>query len=134
MQNKMMRSRESKKSDRKVPCCVYNKYNYIVIKKQAVSAGGGLYSMPDDYDMYLMKLSDRNRYVCVYICGCVIIFLFRKLKHLRQKNPEQVSLEKREAGFSIYINGEHSSSSQNIKKRDTKTAGKSLPPSSPLIV
>lgn len=57
---------------------------------------------------------------------CAYFFLLRKLKHLRQKNSEQINLEKREAGFTLYINGEHSSSStssQNIKKRDSKTAG-----------
>jgi hypothetical protein len=50
---------------------------------------------PQDYADYLIKIQERNRV----------------MKKLNEKNPEKLEMEKKEQGFSLYLNGE------NAKKR-----------------
>ena len=46
----------------------------------------------------------------------------RLLKRLKTKNEEQVALEKREQGFSLYINGANRAFPSQPTSRRTKTA------------
>ena len=43
----------------------------------------------------------------IRIIYCMLCFhcSFRQLKKLKQKNPKQISLEKKEQGFSLYVSG-----------------------------
>lgn len=55
----MMRGGENKKREKVSKVSEINWYSSL--QHQTVSGTGGLCTMADDYDLYLMKLSDRNR-------------------------------------------------------------------------
>ena len=70
--------------------------------------------------MYLSYLS--------FSCDIVVLFTFlcRLLKKLKKKNDQQIEMEKKEQGFSIYVNGanvELGRAYSRAKSRHTKTAG-----------
>jgi hypothetical protein len=50
------------------------------------------------------------------------LFSFRLLKRLKTKDEQQVALEKREQGFSVYINGANREFASLPTSRRTKTA------------
>ncbi|KAJ7390239.1 hypothetical protein OS493_026751 [Desmophyllum pertusum] len=63
-----------------------------------------------EYEEYLLLLQQRNRL----------------LKKLKKKNDQQIEMEKKEQGFSIYVNGanvELGRAYSRAKSRHTKTAG-----------
>lgn len=64
----------------------------------------------ENYEHYLLRLQERNRYIQYSISHSIhmsfaVSYITRLLKQLRQKSSQQIELEKKEQGFALYLNG-----------------------------